>query len=94
MTGAELILEERKRQIEVEGFTIEHDMSDHEVGDLVTAASCYLNPLRFLSWPFDKKSWKPKNIVRDLVRAGALIAAALDLYKEKHPKKFEEFLNA
>lgn len=94
MTGAELIAEERKRQIEVEGFTIEHDLKEHTVNNLIAAASCYLNPLEAMYWPFERKWFKPKNIIKDLVRAGAFIAAALDLYKEKYPEEFEEFLNA
>lgn len=30
------------------------------------------------SWPWGSEHWKPKNQVRDLVRAGALIAAEID----------------
>ena len=30
------------------------------------------------SWPWDEESWKPKNPLYDLVRAGALIAAEID----------------
>lgn len=29
-------------------------------------------------WPWDQSDWKPKNPIRDLVRAGALIAAEID----------------
>jgi hypothetical protein len=39
-TGIELISDERKRQIEVEGWTAEHD-SSHENQELALAASCY-----------------------------------------------------
>lgn len=86
MTGIELIAAERKRQVKEEGFTAEHD-SDHETVDLVAAAYCYTeeamygprgNPRPRYGWPWDDKSWKPKDRKRNLVRAGALIAAALD----------------
>ncbi len=40
MNGAERIAAERKRQIEVEGWTPEHDRQ-HSSGDLARAASCY-----------------------------------------------------
>jgi hypothetical protein len=41
-TGVELIAEERKRQIEVEGWTNIHDSKDHEGGQMAGAAGCYL----------------------------------------------------
>ena len=40
MTGAELILEERNRQIEVEGYDKEHD-KNHDVDTFVKAAISY-----------------------------------------------------
>jgi len=40
MTGLEIIAEERKRQIEVKGYTVELD-DRHEIGDLANASSCY-----------------------------------------------------
>jgi hypothetical protein len=40
MTGAELIAAERQRQIEVEGWTPEHDAA-HDGGELAIAAACY-----------------------------------------------------
>ena len=30
------------------------------------------------SWPWEEGDWKPKNPMRDIVRAGALIAAEID----------------
>lgn len=90
-TGIELIAEERKRQIEVEGFNSDHD-SHNNMGELVSAASCYLGyeyphwaetidlipvPSRF---PWDSKWWKPtpNDRIRELTKAGALIAAEID----------------
>lgn len=90
-TGCQLIAAERKRQIEVEGWTADHD-KEHYVGELVHAASCYLIydyphwaeddsaiPIPN-NWPWDFKWWKPtpNDRVRELVKAGALIAAEID----------------
>jgi hypothetical protein len=44
-TGIELIAEERKRQIEVEGWTAEHD-DEHTDGELALAAVCYATPIK------------------------------------------------
>jgi len=88
-TGAELISDERERQIKVEGWTAEHD-SQHETEEFIKAALSYLMvnvESKFVDhkymallgwWPWDKEFFKPKDIKSDLVRAGALIAAALD----------------
>lgn len=95
-TGGELIMIERKRQIEEEGWDAEHD--DHQQGTLATAGACYaLDVASRISnyheswkyayekeakhlWPWDKEWWKPtpSNDVRELVKAGALIAAEID----------------
>lgn len=84
--GVELIAEERKRQVEVEGWTMEHDKS-HNCGELSDMAVCYALrpywrsrlPLNLI-FPFDEVYWKPSSNdrVRDLVKAGALIAAEID----------------
>jgi len=39
-SGAELIADERKRQVETEGWTAEHD-DNHSYGELAIAAVCY-----------------------------------------------------
>jgi hypothetical protein len=82
MTGADLIFQERNRQIKEEGWTTEHD-KEHSQEQLVQAAICYALPERFrflkeLFWAWDEKWWKPKDRIKDLVRAGALIAAEID----------------
>ena len=86
-TGAELIEKERARQISDEGWTVEHD-AEHVDGELLYAASCYLEAVIFCSgerahritdWPWEESSWKPHDDpVRNLVKAGALIAAEID----------------
>lgn len=85
MQARKLIREERNRQITSEGWTREHDDLDHDDGSLAWAGTCYLlNAMGRcvigsngapLGWPWDIKSWKPKDPVRDLVRAGALYTA-------------------
>lgn len=86
MKGIELIAAERQRQIEQEGWTPEHD-AEHGKGELAEAAACYAMPERArqtgvsdLLWPWDEKWWKPtpNDRIRELVKAGALIAAEID----------------
>jgi len=102
MTGVELIATERQRQIEVEGWTPEHD-DTHVNGELAEAAACYADPV-FIDtrvtapqgWPWVDQWWKPsldyrnhyiraavlpahaEARIRDLKKAGALIAAEID----------------
>lgn len=91
MNGAQLIAEERTRQIEEEGLTAAHDeLGQHR--NLAHVAGLYIkaalhNPAQRASpalltppqtWPWDKKWWKPTTAKRDLIKAGALIAAAID----------------
>lgn len=88
-TGAELIAIERQRQIDVEGWTPEHD-DEHNDGELGYAARSYLEvasgyyddtsevSVPFL-WPWNVSWWKPAdNRVGNYVKAGALIAAEID----------------
>jgi len=85
-TGASLILAERRRQIEEEGYDAAHDFC-HTPQTLCRAAAAYAlhedcadlvaDGARNL-WPWGARFWKPKDHLRNLVRAGALIAAAID----------------
>lgn len=82
MNGTELIAAERRRQIDVEGWTAEHDRQ-HTVLELSVAAAAYVmakGPDAEMpqGWPWDAKWWKPKDRERNLVRAGALYLAAAD----------------
>lgn len=83
-SGIELIAEERKRQIEKEGYTTQHD-SEWQNSELAWAAVSYATPVvrnsnRAFMWPFNRKYWKPTpdDRVRELQKAGALIAADID----------------
>lgn len=89
-TGIELIREERIRQIQEEGFWTERDVK-YAKEELASAAACYATPHRWrpfpvsndrqapLIWPWSPKWWKPgEDRIRELQKAGALIAAEID----------------
>ena len=90
--GIELIVEERWRQIAEEGWTPEHD-NEHVNGELIGLAMCYLTdpetrdeefgefePPIWFPDDWDIVWWKPtpNNRIRELQKAGALIAAEID----------------
>lgn len=88
--GAALIAAERARHVSQEGWTPKHD-DEHTNYELSSAACCYAQPGRngpyshpnpgFAppGWPWDEEWWKPsEDAVRNLVKAGALIAAEID----------------
>ena len=87
MTKAALdVLAERRRQIEAEGWTPEHD-DEHSKGQLAAAAACYAlasigikgnEDVQIRFWPWDDGWWRPSNRRRDLVKAGALILAEIE----------------
>ncbi len=94
MTGSELIAAERQRQIDVEGWTPAHDDA-HVNAELLAAAVWYLDngcefdlELRLPSWPWEPWAWKPSNDrVRQLTKAGALIAAEIDRLQRAEPER-------
>jgi len=91
MNGCELIAQERQRQIDSEGWTTAHD-DEHMNGEMSVAAAIYAAPgyecsnspriraaiMQF--WPWYVSWFKPcrDDRVRELVKAGALIAAEID----------------
>lgn len=88
-TGAELIAAERERQVAAEGWTPQHD-AGHADGVLARAAACYAIPARLRRldlWPWESRYWKPSpdDRVRELVKAGALLAAEIDRLKAVTP---------
>lgn len=97
-----LIKEERKRQIEVEGYTPEHDDKWNSPHDLISGAYTYqMDPVEReeypFSWPWAMKHWKPtakegvKGRIRELVKAGALYMAAKEqLERVKGSKTIHE----
>jgi hypothetical protein len=110
VSGSELIAAERKRQIEAEGWTPEHD-DEHAGGELAAAACCYATDPRIraeimltedgqanVNQPgsgYDPRHWPPTwsgdwkpcpgDRVRELVKAGALIAAEIDRLQRPGP---------
>jgi hypothetical protein len=88
--GADLILAERERQISEEGYNKTHD-SFHNYEEFIWAAISYSinsfnddesKKLGEQWWPWSEESYKPKDVLQNLKRAGALIAAAIDRYEE------------
>lgn len=78
-TGLQLITEERERQISAEGYSHAHD-DRHDRSELSHAAGCYLlaeGPHDGMPsvWPWGAEWWKPKDRLKNLVRAGALFLA-------------------
>jgi hypothetical protein len=80
--GIDLIAAERMRQIEMEGWTPEHD-DQHDASELVRAAIAYLTSdiaesVDFF-WPWEGHEFKRgPDRTRELVKAGGLIAAEID----------------
>lgn len=81
MDGKTLIALERIRQQRVEGWTSERDDTYTEA-QLVEAATTYLTG-NVIFWPtqWDNAWYKPTTRIRDLEKAGALIAAEIDRLK-------------
>jgi hypothetical protein len=82
--GSQALLDvaaERRRQIEIEGWTPEHD-DEHDEGDLAAAAACYsLNKTQigaYILWPWNSTWWKPRDTRSNLVRAAALLLAEIE----------------
>ena len=79
------IADERRRQVDGEGWAPDHD-DKHTDGEMAVAAACYamMSATKMapdwvpMSWPWDRSWWKPKDRRRDLVRAGALIVAEIE----------------
>jgi hypothetical protein len=76
--GVARIAAERQRQIEVEGYDPVNDANDHDPRELEQAAMAYLlnDPDR---WPWTNGPKYGPTRVRELEKAGALIAAAIDV---------------
>ena len=81
LTGVQLIERERREQMTREQWSDVHD-DTHRRGELARAAACYALvdlPIKGRPrWPWSCDWWKPKSRLRNLIRAGALIAAEID----------------
>jgi len=90
-TAIDDVAKERRRQIECEGWTEEHDNS-HLPGELAAAGAAYAaSASRLLNgdrtapqcdpprlWPWNRRWWNTKDPRRDLVRAAALLVAEIE----------------
>lgn len=83
------VLAERRRQVEAEGWTPEHD-DMHADGQMAVAAGYYALACGYPGerdigrghvpqyWPWAPSWWKPKGARANLIRAGALILAEIE----------------
>ena len=109
LSGAELIAKERQRQIEKEGWTVEHDSDRYHTDcEIAQAAACYIYnyigntrqcAAYFLNhandfWPWDEKWFKPTpdDPIRELTKAGALIAAEIDRLQRIDQNKLKNLI--
>ncbi len=97
--GASLIADERVRQIDAEGWTAAHDDLHDECELLDAAlcysgvagsqildgdGGAEAKEMMLGGWPWDRAWWKPSSDpIRNLVKAGALIAAEIDRLQRK-----------
>lgn len=80
--GAGLIAQERRRQVESEGWDAGHDDA-HNQGEMAKAAAAYAlvsygSAHAYEYWPWHADWWRPTDRIGTLVKAGALIAAEID----------------
>lgn len=82
--GRHLVEAEFARQREI-GYDLKHDLhhmsiSDNGIGDFLDAAYAYQFDST-MEWPWSQDTFKSTNVLRNLVKAGALYMAAYDLAK-------------
>lgn len=101
MSGVGHIHAERLRQMDAEGWTEEHD-DGHDDESLAMAASVYARPefgrtyymdpedgaFKPKDWPWEDDAFKPTpdDRIRELAKAGALIAAEIDRIERDEAK--------
>ena len=94
------VVEERKRQIEAEGWTEAHD-DKHDAGDLAKAGAAYAAAAGYAMhyafgaiteaplepWPWEAHWWKCSHPRQALVKAAALILAEIERYDRELAKE-------
>ena len=89
--GLDMIVEERMRQPDELGYTLQHDDEEHSFEELLRIGACYVDyaandaegmgqdsPHPF--WPDTSIPWKPEeSSMENAVKGAAFVAAALDL---------------
>lgn len=87
------VIYERQRQVEAEGWTLEHDDAYMDC-ELAAAAATYalcvkpeqLKVCDVIAWPWPRFWWKPTTYRRNLVKAAALIIAEIERLDRKEAK--------
>lgn len=83
-TGVDIIADERRSQMEDYGWSVEHDIEVNQNGELALAAIAYAKPNKSggvePEFPWHEDWWKPSpdDRIKELAKAGALIAAEID----------------
>jgi hypothetical protein len=101
--GASLIAAERNRQVRIEGWSPEHDDEHARGEMAMAARNYAYRAVNIVlglvdvnddfigvpgGWPWDREWWKPSpDPIRNLVKAGALIAAEIDRLKRNAAKE-------
>lgn len=90
------VIAERIRQVEIEGWSHEHD-DDQVPGELAAAGAAYVKQAhRHFSgdldgppgfWPWAMTWWKPTNFRRDLVKGAALVVAEGEKFDRARRRK-------
>ena len=87
------VLAERRRQIEQEGWTPEHDDQYAPIALALASASYAMGDLYQTAgkppsiWPWNPLTWMPGTDRRNYVKAGALILAAIERIDRAEAKK-------
>lgn len=90
------VVAERFRQIEQEGWSVDHDDHHHRVGELACAGATYAQHAGIplvqgwhppAPWPWSQDWWKPTGFRRDLVKACALIIAEGEKFDRNRRRK-------
>lgn len=88
------VARERRRQVEAEGWTAEHD-DTHTDAEMSLAAACYALPNEFPRrdryvmslWPWAGAWWNPTTDQRNLEKAGALTLAEMERLARAEARK-------
>lgn len=92
------VIAERRRQIEVEGWSHDHD-DGHDAGSLALAGASYAVHATAVElgipkkrsipkfWPWEKSWFKPTGFRRDMAKAGALIVAEGERFDRQRRRK-------
>jgi hypothetical protein len=87
MTGIEIIAAERKRQVEVKGYTSEHD-DEHDMGELALAAALY-------ALPYDAKvGGEPFLTQDDFIGLHIALETGCDFFVDPEPDKLKRLAKA